>query len=463
MASMKIEQTANYKRAFKDADIRGVYPTEIDECVAYTTARAFVEEFGYKKVVVGYDMRLSTPRLKKEFIKGVREAGADVIDVGQVHSPLLYFASGKLNLPGAMITASHSPKEYNGIKLVEAGAVPLTGKTGLNTIAKKISVGEYSEVKKKGKLVKKNFKKEYLDFVTKEFDKKKYKKIKILADVGNGMSSVFIKGLDKKLPAKFDTLFNKLDGSFPNRGSDPCLSKNQKSLKAKLKAKNYDFGVGFDGDGDRIAFHDEKGRYINCAVIGALISDRLIKQKPKAGIVFTNLTSRVLEETIKENGGKAVRARVGHAFLKRKMRETGAVFGAEHSGHFFFKDFYNTDSVTLTLLNVLDEYAKAKAEGKTFSQMIKPYLRYEQTEDAVVHVKDKKLVMQKVEEKLLSMKPKKLTKFDGYFVDFGDVWGAVKPSVTEYAVKLMFEAKKKSEAKKVQKELLEFLKKVAKE
>jgi len=457
----KVVLPKDYSRAFKPADIRGVYPDQIDEIVSYCVARAFVEEFGYKKIVVGYDMRLSTPSLKKAFIKGARESGASVVDMGMVRSPMLYFASGHLQLPGAVITASHSPAEYNGIKLVHADAVPLTAQTGLNAIKKRVALGNFRDARRKGWVSKKSLRREYQSFVLKGVAVKQFKGMTIVADIGNGMSGVSMAALDRVLPAKFPMLFKKPDGRFPNRGSDPNLRKNQKALIAEVKKRSADFGIGFDGDGDRISFLDEKGRYVNCAVIGALIAERLLREEPKAGIVFTNLTSKVFEDTIVAHGGKAYRARVGHTFLKKKMREKGAVFGAEHSGHFFWRDFFNTDSTVLTLLAVMESYAEARKEGKTFSQMVKPYTLYQQTEDVVIPVAHKAAALKHIEAQLLKMKPQKLTKFDGYFVDFGDVWGAIKPSVTEFAIKLMFESKKKSDAAKVQKELVTFVESIA--
>jgi phosphomannomutase len=450
-----------YAKSFKPADIRGVYPEQINETVAYRTARAFVEESKYKKIIVGYDMRLSTPALKKAFVEGARDSGADVVDIGMVHSPLLYFASGKLKLPGVVITASHSPAEYNGMKLVESEAIPLTEKTGLSTIKKRVLENRFVDAKSKGKVTKKSFRREYRGFVLRDVQKKHFKGMKVVADIGNGMAGIPMDAIDRRIPAKFHLLFKKPDGRFPNRASDPNLRKNQKALIAEIKKKSADFGIGFDGDGDRIAFLDEKGKYVNCASIGALIAERLLAREPKAGIVFTNLTSKIFEDTIKACGGRAYRAKVGHTFLKKKMRATSSVFGAEHSGHFFWRDFYTTDSVMLTLFEVLEAYSEARQEGKTFSQMIKPYAPYQQTEDVVVYVKDKKVVLALIEKKLKKMKPKDLKKFDGYFVDFGDVWGAIKPSVTEFAIKLMFESKKKSDAMKIQKELYTFVQSVA--
>lgn len=453
---------ANFKRAFKPADIRGVYPTEIDEEVAYRTARAFVEEFGYKKLVLGYDMRLSTPLLREAFIRGARESGATVIDVGMVRSPMLYFASGYLNLPGAVITASHSPAEYNGIKLVAPQAVPLTNKTGLSAIQKRIEAGKFVDAKRFGKLIQKSVRRAYQKHVLMGINKKVLKGITVATDIGNGMAGASMAELDEALPTHFPMIFKKPDGRFPNRDSDPCLHKNQKALVKEIKKRSADFGIGFDGDGDRIAFLDENGKYVNCASIGALIASRLVQTEPGAGIVFTNLTSRVFEETIRDRGGKPIRAKVGHTFLKEQMRKHKAVFGAEHSGHFFWREFFYTDSTILTLLEVLNAYAEAKKSGLTFSQMMKPYLLYQQTEDVVIEVDDKKRVMKLIEAKLTSLRPTKLRKFDGFYVSYGDVWGAVKPSVTEFAIKLMFESSSKKKASALQKDLVSYVKSIAK-
>lgn len=452
-----------YQKAFKDADIRGVYPEEINEATAYFVARAFVSNFQYTKVVVGYDMRLSTPTLKTAFIAGARDQGADVVDVGMVATPQLYFASGSLNLPGVMITASHSPKEYNGLKLVHAGAIPLTKTTGLAAIQKLVRTRQFIEPKKRGALVKKNIDAAYLAYVLKGVQPKKYAGLKLAVDIGNGMASDIIPLLEKKLPITFSTIFAKPDGRFPNRDSDPNLRENQEALDSKIDHGNFDFGISFDGDADRIAFLDEQGNYVNSAAIGALIAKRILAREPKAKIVSTNLNSKVYAETVKACGGKLLMARTGHTFVKAKMRAHQAVFGCEYSGHFFFRDFFYTDSVVLTLREVLDAYVEAKVMGQTFSELMAPYLVYKQTEDVVVKVADIDVAMAKMLAYVQTLNPKNITHFDGYFVDFGDVWGAFKMSVTEYGVKLMFESTSKAKAKNVQQVLLKYLKSIAKD
>ncbi len=460
---MEYTLPAEYTKAFKDADIRGVYPSEINEATAYRVARAFVVEFSYTTLVVGYDMRLSTPALHAAFIAGARDQGADVLDVGMVATPQLYFASGSLNLPGVMITASHSPKEYNGMKLVHAQAIPLTKQNGLAAIEKRVKAGIFAHPKKRGTVKKKSIDNAYLTYVLNGVTPKKYAGIKLATDIGNGMAHDIIPLLRKKLPIHFDTLFARMDGHFPNRDSDPNLRENQRALDDKIDHGHYDFGISFDGDADRIAFLDEAGNYVNSAAIGALIARRILAREPKAKIVSTNLNSKIYAETIKACGGKLIMARTGHTFVKAKMREHEAVFGCEYSGHFFFRDFFYTDSVVLTLREVLDAYVEAKAAGQTFGQMMAPYLVYEQTEDVVVKVADKAVAMKKMLAYVKTLNPKKIAHFDGYFVDFGDVWGAFKMSVTEYGVKLMFESSSKAKAKKVQQQLLKYLKSIAKD
>ncbi len=450
-----------WPRAFKDADIRGIYPREIDEEFAYLLARAFVDVFSYPKIVVGRDMRLSSPALHAAFVRGAIDAGATVIDIGLVHTPLVYFASGSLALPGVMITASHSPKKYNGFKFVHAGAVPLTETHGLKKMRQYILKGRFKEPKKLGNVKERDLRSAYVRFVLKGVTVKKYTGLEIASDIGNGMAGILLPLLEEKIPAQFTPLFEQLDGNFPNRGSDPTLSKNQRALKRELKDHRYDFGIGFDGDCDRIAFLDEHGRYINSAVIGALIAERLLRTEKKAKIVYTNLTSRVFDETIVKAGGVPVIARVGHAFIKETMRKKKALFGCEHSGHFYYQQYFYTDSVTLTLIAVMDAYVEAKAAGLTFSEMVKPYAKYQQTEDVIVDVVDREQAMKKTEAFLQSLKPVKTVAFDGVMVDYGEVWGSVKISVTEYALKMMFESTSKAKAQALQGKVAAYVKSIA--
>ena len=459
---MAIKISADYKRAFKQVDIRGEYPSEISEEVTYLVAMSFVAEYGLKKVLVARDMRLSSPALFDAFCKGATDAGANVIDLGLVHTPVLYYASGKMKLAGVMITASHSPKNQNGLKMVLPGAIPLTEEFGLKQIRKRMEKGDFAEPKKRGTVTAKDVTAAYADFVLKGAKTKGMEDLEIVADAGNGMGAVLMPLLNKRLPCTFTTINETLDGRFPSRGSDPTLKKNQKPITAALKTGGYDFGISFDGDGDRIAFFDEEGNYVNSAVIGAIISKYLLQKRKGAKIVYTNLTSRVLEEAIVEAGGVPVPAKVGHAYIKETMRKEDVLFGCEHSGHFYFKEYFYTDSITLTLRYVLEAFASLRAKGGKFSELVAPYQKYYQAEDVIVDVDDKKKAQAAVEAYLKAKKPVRSRKFDGIYVDFCDVWGSVKISVTEHALKMMFEGTSKKVVTAFQKEVVEFVRSVAK-
>lgn len=448
---MKIEGLPDeYAKAFKDADIRGIYPTQIDEEVTYRTARAFVELFKLKKVIVGRDMRLSSPSLRDAFVKGATESGAQVIDIGLVGTPAVYYASGTYKAFGVMITASHNPKEYNGLKLVKTGAVPLTNATGLKKIQKKIEKNKFKDAKVKGKVTKKKILNEYKKYVRSKVTIKTKKDIRVVADAGNGMATDLSPLLCDGLPVKTKKLFFKLDGTFPNRGSNPTLKKNQKAIVSELKTGKYDFGVAFDGDVDRVAFFDERGRYINSAVIGALLTKHFLLEKKKQKFIYTVFTSKIYEETIKKYGGKAIRARVGHAFIKELMHKKNVRFACEHSAHFYFKGNFFADSGILAYLYLLDAYVDAQKEGLSFSEMLQEFQVYHQTEEILVKVSDKNKAIKQIEKLFRTQKPKKIERFDGVTVTFSDYWFVVKQSVTEDALKFVVESptKKLAEAKK---------------
>lgn len=456
----KLDLPSSYKAAFKQADIRGVYPGEIDEVLAYRVARAFVSHFGYTEVLIARDMRLSSPALRDAFVAGVRDQGADVVDIGLVDTPALYFASGSLDLPGVMITASHNPKQYNGLKLVEPQGVPLTDKTGLATIQKLVARNQFVSSEVRGKVKKKAMLREYKKYLEGFTNIETPRDIKVVADAGNGMGTTLLPILTDNLPIALMPLFFDLDGTFPNRDSNPALAKNQQPVIHAIKQEQPEFGVAFDGDADRIAFFDEKGRYINSSVIGALIADHLLKQYPKATFVYTNFTSRSYLDAVLAGGGKAIRARVGHAFIKRLMRQKDALFACEHSAHFYYKSNFYTDSGIITLLLIAEVVGKGLAEGKTLSQLIKPFERYFQTEEVLVAVTDKKQALTAV-GKHFKKKPLATDMFDGLYVAYADVWFTVKESVTEDALKFVVESPQKTRAKEVQKEIAAVLKKYA--
>lgn len=448
---------SEYTTAFQNADIRGEYESEINEGLAFRIAYAFVTEFKLKKIAVGYDMRLSTPTLREAFIIGARFAGADVLDIGLVTTPMLYFVSGSMDMYGVMITASHSPKNYNGFKLVKSGAVPLTNTTGLNAIKKSLKAVPSEVVEITGKLQKKNVFKAYEKYIQTYISYKPTSAIKVVADAGNGMATILAPLLTNYKKVSVEKLFFTLDGSFPNHASNPTIAKNQKEIIKKLKTGQYDFGFSFDGDADRVAFFDEKGNYINAAIIGALLAKDFLATDKKRKFVHTVLTNSMYLETIVAMGGKSTIARVGHSFIKQEMRKQKAYFSCEHSAHFFYQDYFYADSVMLTVLHVMRIYELARKNGQTFSQMIKPLNTYFQTEDFMIDVEDKESVMKVLTNWFADKKPDSLNHYDGLTAIFGTTKVVAKPSVTENAINVMAESVHKKDALALRKEVVDFI------
>lgn len=441
----------DYKNAFKDADIRGLYPTEVSEELAYLVARAFVDITGAKRVAVGRDMRLSSPQMAEAFCAGVVDAGATALDLGLISTPMLYYVSGKQKVHGVMVTASHNPKNYNGLKLVLPGAVPLTGKTGLNAIQKRVAKQHYLEPKKRGKVVTKAIVEDFYAYIQKKFTPPKQRSVKIVVDAGNGMGALLVPLLETY--AQVTPLFTVLDGTFPNRDSNPTLKKSQRAIVAALKTGQYDIGVSFDGDADRVAIFDERGHYINAAHIGALLASQLLATTPQATFVHTVFTSRAYVDTIKEQGGKAVMAKVGHAFIKETMRKHDALFGCEHSAHFYFKDNFYTDSVVMVVLQLLQSVAVGKVLEQPFSKTIAPYTAYFQTEEVLVEVSDRAATLVAVAQ--WAEKQKATIRLnDGVAISTDGWWAHIKKSVTEDAVKFVVESKNKKMAEAKAREIL---------
>jgi len=447
----------NYKSAFKDADIRGLYGTEIDEVLAYRVAQAFVVEFSLTTVLVGRDMRVSSPSIHDAFVAGVLDTGADVVDIGLVTTPMMYFVSGNLSLHGVMITASHNPADYNGLKLVMPGAIPLTNKSGLKAIEHHVAKNILIKNKKTGRVKKQNIYRDYDRYVRGKASLKLKNNLNVVVDAGNGMGTLLTSILKKYSKLTTKELFFKLDGTFPNRESNPTLHKNQKQISSIIKNGNFDFGVAFDGDADRVAFFDEKGRYINAAIIGSLLVRYFLILHPKATCIYTVLASNVYQEVIKASGGKALKARVGHAFIKEQMRASDAQFGCEHSGHFYYKNTFYADSGIVTLLLVAKLFDEAKTQGLTFSQLLKPLMIYYQTEEILVSVKNKKETLLAVKKDAEEKSAPDITTFDGLTVDMGEFWYNVKDSVTEDALKFVVESTNKKIAVTERDNLLKFL------
>ncbi|MBI2558298.1 phosphomannomutase/phosphoglucomutase [Candidatus Woesearchaeota archaeon] len=442
---------------FKAYDVRGIYGHNLTEEIAYRIGRAFVYFLKCKDVVVGTDMRVSSPKLSKAFMKGVTEQGANAVYLGQVCTDAVYFASGFLKKPAVMFTASHNPKQYNGMKFCKSDAVPINEDTGLKTIKEIIEKKQYgnTNIKKRGKIIKKDILKDYIKHVKKFINVEKLRKLKIAVDAGNGMAGKIIPLVYKDLPVKIVTLYFRLDGTFPNHPADPSKYENLKALQKAVKEKNCDFGMAFDGDADRIFFVDEIGNVVNSSLISALIIKNILTKNKSQKVVHNLVCSRIVPDTIKKYGGIPILERVGHSFIKETMRKTKAVFACEHSAHYYYKENYRADSGIITSLIVAEIVSKGK---KPLSHLLEEFKMYNTIEETGIDVKDKESKLREIELKYKQQNPKRISKLDGITIEFEGWWFNVRPSNTEPLLRLNLEAESEDLMNRKKEELLSVLK-----
>lgn len=440
---------------FKTYDIRGIYPSELNEETAYLIGQAFVRflKKDNPKVVVGRDNRFSSPSIFQSLTKGILQQGGDVVDIGLATTPMLYFAVAYFNFDaGINITASHNPSKYNGFKMVREKAIPVSEQSGLNEIKKLILEGKFNS-SKKGKIVRKKILKEYLDFNLKDFNFKTIKPLKIIIDTANAVPGIIISNLFKKTGIKVFHLFSKLDSSFPNHEPNPIVKKNLKVICQAVKTKKANLGVAFDGDGDRVVFIDEKGKMVSGDLITALMAQLILEEKPKEKIFYDIRSSNIVREVIKKSGGVPIMGRIGHSLIKERMRKEDIIFGGELSGHYYLKNHYFSDAPIFVLFKILEKISKT---DKAFSEIIKPYQKYFSSEEINFKIKNKKKILELLENRF---KRGKILKIDGLRVDFSDWWFLARPSGTEDLLRLNIEAKTKKIMEKKKKELSLFIKK----
>ena len=442
---------------FKAYDVRGVYPNELNEETAYKIGRAFVYFLKCNYVIVGTDMRISSPKLSRAFMKGVTEQGANAISIGKVCTDAVYFASGFLNKPAVMFTASHNPKEYNGLKFCKENAIPINEDTGLNEIKSIIESEEYNKVKagKTGRMIRKSILKNYVNHVKKFIDVKKLRKLRIAVDAGNGMAGKIIPLVYKNLPLKIVPIYFRLDGTFPNHPADPSKYDNLKMLQKTLREKECDCGMAFDGDADRIFFVDEKGNVVNSSLTSSLIIKNILAKNPKEKIIHNVAVSHIVSDTIKKFGGTPIIERVGHSFIKDTMRKTKAIFACEHSAHYYYRDNYHADSGIITSLIVAEIISK---ENKKLSELLEEFKKYFTIEETNVEVLDKNLKLKQIEEAYKKQNPEKISKMDGITVEFDSWWFNVRPSNTEPLLRLNLEANSQRLMQEKKEELLRIMK-----
>ncbi|MDI6602697.1 MAG: phosphomannomutase/phosphoglucomutase [Patescibacteria group bacterium] len=440
---------------FRAYDIRGIFPSTINEDSAYLIGRAFVKFLKKPRpnVVVGRDNRLSSPTLFKSLIKGLTNQGAKVIDIGLSTTPMLYWTCAHYNFDGGiMITASHLGKEFNGFKLVREKAISINKKTGLKKI-QKLTRKLGNVITKPGKIIKKKVLKDYLEFNLKDFDLRNFRKLKIVIDTANAVPGILTPELKKKLPIQIYSLFEKLDGNFPNHLPDPLIKENLSYLQKEVKNKKANLGVAFDGDGDRVIFVDEKGEVISGDLITAFLVNLILKINPGAKILYDIRSSKIVEEVIKKGGGKAVVWKIGHSFIKEKMRKENIFFAGEFSGHYYTKKDYFSEAPLFVLLKILEVISQTK---KNLSFFIKPLKKYFHSGEINFKVKDKKKILKILEEKF--NRDGKVLEIDGLRIDFKDWWFLARSSGTENLLRLVVEAKTKKLMEKRKKELISFIK-----
>ena len=439
--------------AFHANDIRGIYPEEIDESLAHNIGFAFVKKTSAQKMFVGRDIRRSSKPLARAVIKGIREAGCSVIDLGLIDTPGMYFATGEFACPGIMITASHNPPKYNGLVLTLPGAITLGGPE----LKELTNYFGYSASKKKGKYKKKNIKIDYEKFVLSHVDKKVLKKIKIVVDTGNGMASLFVKNIFSKTPAKIVPLFWKLDGRFPHHLPDSSTPENLIQLQKAVKANNADLGIIFDGDADRAAFVDETGQIVPASCTAALLSENILS-KEHGKILYNVIASRVLPETIKSLGGVPLIEKIGHTFMKKRMHAEHALLGAEEYGHYYFKSNHYADSGLIAALMMYEILSKSSFP---LSLLVKKYKKYYKPAEIRIETHDKVLVSGILKAWCEKRNPKKKDSYDGVTYFYDEYWINVRASNTEPIIRIVLEAQNEKIGRKVENELRMFIKQEA--
>ena len=438
------------EKIIKAYDIRGLVKNEITPDFSFALGVAFAKFLEYERepatIVVGEDMRESSPLLADAFTNGANSQGMDVIRIGLASTDMLYFASGKLNLPGIMFTASHNPAKYNGMKLCKSGARPIGQDTGLLKIRELIEQGVPISNRPVGSSRKENLLKDYANYLFAQFPKNTFKKrkLKVVIDAGNGMAGFTAPAVMAKLDIDLIPMYFELDGNFPNHEANPIEAKNLKDLQKRVKKEKADIGLAFDGDADRCFLIDEAGGLVNPSALTALIAARELKANPGASIIYNLISSKAVPEVIAENGGVGIRSRVGHSYIKSMMAETGAVFGGEHSGHFYFNDFWRADSGMLAALYAL---AELMGSNSSLSELLKPYNRYISSGEINTKVKNVTKSISHVRDKYHGKY--QVDELDGLTITASTWWFNLRPSNTEPLLRLNVEADTKKEMIKI--------------
>ena len=426
-------------KVFKAYDVRGVYPTELDEEGAYAIGRSYVEQFEPRRIAVGRDMRLSGPAIAGAVIEGVADAGADVVDIGMVGTEMLYFAVGELGLDGGIaVTASHNPKEYTGMKIVRRGALPVGGDSGLFDIRDRaIDLDPAPAVSRRGEVRHEDIWPAFVERVLSFVDLAAIRPLRIVIDAANGMAGSMLPPVLDRLPVDAVRCYFDPDGSFPNHEPNPLLPENREFIVRKTLEERADLGIAFDGDADRCFFVDDTGKFVPGDFATALLAEAVLEKEPGAKVIYDVRASWAVPETIERSGGVPLVNRVGHAFIKQRIRKEDAAFAGEVSGHYYFRDFSQADSGTIPFLLMLERISKG---GAKLSELLEPFReRYFITGELNTPVADVAVKLQELKERFGPQG--KVSHLDGVSVDADDWHFNVRPSNTEPLLRLNLEAR----------------------
>ncbi|HVE47542.1 MAG TPA: phosphomannomutase/phosphoglucomutase [Acidimicrobiales bacterium] len=440
--------TTNLDTIFKAYDVRGVVPDEWDAEVAGRIGAAFAVFAESPRILVARDMRPSGVDLTDAFSAGATAQGVDVVDLGLASTDLAYFAAGHLDAPAAMFTASHNPAKYNGIKFCLAGASPVGEDTGLAEIKALTADPPAPAAVAPGQVSRQDLIGLYADHVRSFVDPAVLRPLKVVADTANGMGGLVVPPVFEGLPFGLEVLFAELDGTFPNHPADPIQPENLKDLQARVLDSKADVGLAFDGDADRVFLVDEKAEPLSGSLTTSMVAKAMLEKKPGSTIIYNLICSKAVPEVIRENGGTPVRTRVGHSFIKTVMAETGAVFGGEHSGHYYFRDNYRADSGLIAAVLVLELMSKA---GQPLSELRKPFERYASSGEVNSVVDDPLAALERVAAAYAGADHDRT---DGLTVDLGDWWFNLRPSNTEPLLRLNLEAPTREECEAHMSEVL---------
>jgi phosphomannomutase len=425
-------------KVFKAYDVRGIYPRELDEEGAYAIGRAYAEHFEPKRIAVGRDMRVSSPAMAQAVIRGASEGGAEVLDIEMVGTEMLYFAVGELGLDGGIaVTASHNPKEYTGMKIVRRGALPVGGESGLLEIRDRaLALQDVSGGQTPGQVRKHDVYPAFVEKVMSFIDPTAVQPLRVVFDAANGMAGAMLPPILERLPIAAIRCFFEPDGSFPNHEPNPLLEENRKFIVAKVLEEHADLGIAFDGDADRCLFVDDGGEFVPGDFVTALLAESMLEKEPGATIIYDVRASWAVRDVVERAGGKALPNRVGHAFIKHRMREVDALFAGEVSGHYYFRDFSQADSGTIPALLMLELISK---KGVGLSEILRPFReRYFLTGEINSRVDDVALKLQELKEHFAGQG--EVSHLDGISITAEDWHLNVRPSNTEPLLRLNLEA-----------------------